>query len=60
MGSACLASAVCALAGIYWFDLGMIGFSIAIAGGFCLFAALECGWGCGNLRGEHASARFRA
>jgi len=36
-----LASAVCALAGIYWFDLGMTGFSIAIAGGFCLFAALS-------------------
>ncbi len=36
-----LVSAVCALAGIYWFDLGMIGFSIAIAGGFCLFAALS-------------------
>jgi hypothetical protein len=28
-------------AGIYWFDLGMIGFSVAIAGGFCLFAALS-------------------
>lgn len=38
-----LVSAVCALAGVYWFDLGIIGFSLAIAGGFCLFAALSAG-----------------
>ena len=35
-----LASAGCALAAIYWFGLGAIGFFVAIAGGFCAYAAL--------------------
>jgi putative MATE family efflux protein len=30
----------CALAAIYWLDLGAIGFFAAIAGGLCLYAAL--------------------
>jgi Na+-driven multidrug efflux pump len=30
----------CALAAIYWLDLGATGFFIAIAGGFCTYAAL--------------------
>ena len=35
-----LASAGCALIAIYWLDLGAIGFFVAIAGGFCAYAAL--------------------
>jgi len=35
-----LASAGGALIGIYWFDLGAIGFFAAVAIGFCLFAAM--------------------
>jgi putative MATE family efflux protein len=35
-----LASTGCALAAIYWLDLGAIGFFVAIAGGFCAYAAL--------------------
>jgi putative MATE family efflux protein len=34
------ANAGCALVAIYWFDLGAIGFFVAIAGGFCVYAAL--------------------
>jgi putative MATE family efflux protein len=35
-----LASTGCALAAIYWLDLGAIGFFFGIAGGFCAYAAL--------------------
>src|SRR5258705_5727279 len=35
-----LTSTGCALAAIYWLDLGAIGFFIGIAGGFCAYAAL--------------------
>ena len=35
-----LASAGCALVAIAWLDLGAIGFFVAIAGGFCAYAAL--------------------
>jgi putative MATE family efflux protein len=35
-----LASTGCALAAIYWLDLGASGFFVAIAGGFCAYAAL--------------------
>ena len=35
-----LVSTGCALAAIYWLDLGAIGFFVAIAGGFCAYAAL--------------------
>jgi putative MATE family efflux protein len=35
-----LASTGCALAAIYWLDLGAVGFFVAIAGGFCAYAAL--------------------
>ena len=35
-----LASTGCALVAIYWLDLGTIGFFVAIAGGFCAYAAL--------------------
>src|SRR6202047_4317434 len=35
-----LASTGCALVAIYWLDLGAIGFFVAIAGGFCAYAAL--------------------
>lgn len=35
-----LVSAGGALAAIYWLDLGVIGFFIAVAGGFCAYAAL--------------------
>jgi len=35
-----LASAGGALIGIYWFDLGAIGFFVAVAIGFCAFAAM--------------------
>ena len=35
-----LASTGCALIAVYWLDLGAIGFFIAIAGGFCTYAAL--------------------
>ena len=35
-----LTSAGCALAAIYWLDLGTRGFFVAIAGGFCAYAAL--------------------
>jgi putative MATE family efflux protein len=35
-----VASTGCALAAIYWLDLGTIGFFVAIAGGFCAYGAL--------------------
>jgi Na+-driven multidrug efflux pump len=35
-----LASTGCALVAIYWLDLGAIGFFVAVAGGFCAYAAL--------------------
>ena len=35
-----LASAGGSLIAIYWLDLGALGFFVAIAGGFCLYAAL--------------------
>ena len=35
-----LASTGSALIAIYWLDLGAIGFFVAIAGGFCAYAAL--------------------
>jgi len=35
-----LANAGCALAVLYWLNLGAIGFFVAIAGGFCAYAAL--------------------
>jgi Na+-driven multidrug efflux pump len=35
-----LASAGCALIAITWLDLGAIGFFVAIAGGFCAYAAM--------------------
>jgi hypothetical protein len=35
-----LASAAGALIAIYWFDLGAIGFFVAVAIGFCAFAAM--------------------
>jgi Na+-driven multidrug efflux pump len=35
-----LASTGCALAAIYWLDLGTTGFFVAIAGGFCTYATL--------------------
>jgi Na+-driven multidrug efflux pump len=35
-----LASTGCALVAIYWLDLGATGFFVAIAGGFCAYAAL--------------------
>jgi putative MATE family efflux protein len=35
-----LVSTGCALAAIYWLDLGAIGFFVPIAGGFCAYAAL--------------------
>jgi hypothetical protein len=35
-----LASTGCALIAVYWLDLGAIGFFVAIAGGFCAYAAL--------------------
>jgi len=35
-----LASAGCALTAISWLDLGAIGFFVAVAGGFCAYAAL--------------------
>src|SRR5205823_9673579 len=35
-----LASTGCGLAAIYWLDLGANGFFVAIAGGFCTYAAL--------------------
>ena len=35
-----LASTGCALVAIYWLDLGAIGFFVAIASGFCAYAAL--------------------
>jgi len=35
-----LTSTGCALVAIYWLDLGAIGFFLAIAGGFCAYAAL--------------------
>jgi hypothetical protein len=37
-----LASTGCALAALYWLDLGAIGFFVAVAGGFCAYAALTC------------------
>jgi Na+-driven multidrug efflux pump len=38
-----LASAVGGLIAVYWLDLGSVGFFIAIAGGFCAYAALATG-----------------
>jgi Na+-driven multidrug efflux pump len=35
-----LTSTGCALVAIYWLDLGAIAFFVAIAGGFCAYAAL--------------------
>jgi putative MATE family efflux protein len=35
-----LANAACALVAIFWFDLGAIGFFVAVAMGFCAYAAL--------------------
>jgi putative MATE family efflux protein len=35
-----LASSGCALAAIYWFKLGVVGFFVSIAVGFCAYAAL--------------------
>ena len=35
-----LASTGCALIAIYWLDLGAIGFFVAVASGFCAYAAL--------------------
>jgi MATE family, multidrug efflux pump len=35
-----LTSTGCALAAIYWLDLGSIGFFVGIVGGFCAYAAL--------------------
>jgi len=35
-----LVSTVCALAAIHWLDLGIHGFFVAIAGGFCIYAVL--------------------
>jgi MATE family, multidrug efflux pump len=35
-----LASTGCALVAIFWLDLGAVGFFVAIAGGFCAYAAL--------------------
>ena len=35
-----LASTGCALIALCWLDLGEIGFFVAIAGGFCAYAAL--------------------
>jgi hypothetical protein len=35
-----IAGASGALAGIYWFDLGVSGFFVAVAVGFCLYAAI--------------------
>ena len=35
-----LASTGCALVAIYWLDLGASGFFVAIASGFCAYAAL--------------------
>jgi hypothetical protein len=48
-----LEATVYALAGLYWFDLGIVGFSFAIAGGFCLFAALSA-LGMLQFRAAHA------
>ena len=38
-----LVSAAGALIAIYWLDLGQDGFFLAIAGGFCAYAALATG-----------------
>ena len=38
-----LASVGGALAAIYWLDLGVTGFFVAVAGGFCIYAALTAG-----------------
>ena len=35
-----ITSAGCAVLAVYWFDLGIVGFSAAVALGFCLYAAL--------------------
>lgn len=35
-----LASSGCALIGVFWLDLGAVGFFVTIAGGFCTYAAL--------------------
>ncbi len=49
-----LASAACALAAIYWLELGAIGFFVSIAGGFCAYAALTSA---AILRVKEPSAR---
>jgi putative MATE family efflux protein len=38
-----LVSAAGALIAIYWLDLGQVGFYVAVAGGFCAYAALATG-----------------
>jgi hypothetical protein len=38
-----VASAAGALIAIYWLDLGQVGFFVAVAGGFCAYAALATG-----------------
>jgi putative MATE family efflux protein len=48
-----VASTGCALVAIYWLDLGAIGFFVAIAGGFCAYAALTSA---AILRVKQASA----
>jgi hypothetical protein len=35
-----ITSAGCGIAAVYWFDLGLAGFSAAVAAGFCVYAAL--------------------
>jgi hypothetical protein len=37
-----LVSTGCGLIGIYWLDLGPIGFFAGIAGAFCAYAVLTC------------------
>jgi hypothetical protein len=48
-----VASTGSALVAIYWLDLGAIGFFVAIAGGFCAYAALTSA---AILRVKQASA----
>ena len=38
-----LVSAAGALVAIYWLDLGQVGFFVAVAGGFCAYAAMATG-----------------
>jgi hypothetical protein len=35
-----MTSASCGLVAIYWLDLGIAGFFVAVAAGFCVYAAL--------------------